>query len=118
MLKNQLHILLRSASCATLIAFFTPIFSTISSVLRIPAVSIIFKVISFNCIVSSRVSLVVPAISVTIALSSLTKIFKRLDLPALGFPNITVLIPSVINLPFLELEINFSKSSQYLSSFT
>jgi len=43
---------------------------------------------------SSIVSLVVPSISLTIALFSPSIKFKRDDLPTFGFPIIAVLIPS------------------------
>ena len=90
---------IKSASFAYSMAFFTPIFSTTSSVLRIPAVSIMRREMPCSTMLSSRISLVVPAISVTMALSSPTNIFKREDFPALGFPRITVLIPSFISFP-------------------
>ena len=92
--------IIKSAFKAIFLAFSTPIFSTISSVLRIPAVSIRFKVIPPILICSSNASLVVPSISVTIALSSFARAFNRLDFPALVFPKITVLIPSRIIRPF------------------
>jgi len=41
------------------------------------------------------VSLVVPGISVTIALSVLKRAFNRLDLPTLGLPMIAIFIPSL-----------------------
>lgn len=53
--------------------FRTPIFSTISSVSLIPAVSINTKGIPLILITSSITSLVVPGMCVTIALSSPTK---------------------------------------------
>ena len=84
----------RSALFKYFFARSTPIFSTTSSVSRIPAVSIMFNIIPFKLICSSRTSLVVPAISVTIAFSSPTREFKREDFPAFGFPTITVEIPS------------------------
>jgi len=70
-----------------------------SSVLLMPAVSTRFKVIPPILICSSSTSLVVPAISVTIALSVPTSTFKRDDFPAFGFPMITVFIPSFRILP-------------------
>ena len=51
------------------------------------------------------ISLVVPAISVTIALSSPVRTFKREDLPAFGLPTITVFIPSFLILPSSEVSI-------------
>ncbi len=94
---------IRSAFSAACFALSTPIRSTTSFVHRIPAVSTIFNGIPFKIISSSSVSLVVPAISVTIALFSPRSKFKRDDLPVFGFPNITVLIPSFIRLPFSDV---------------
>ena len=51
-------------------------------------------------ILPSTISLVVPGISVTIALLSFSNRFKILLLPTFGLPTITVLIPSVNILPF------------------
>ena len=86
----------------------TPIFSTILSVSLIPAVSIILRIIPLILICSSIISLVVPGISVTIAFSFLAKALRREDFPALGFPTITVLIPSLSRIPLLLLLINCS----------
>ena len=108
----------KSASPAYFLAFSTPIFSTVSSVLRIPAVSITFKAMPSSLICSSRTSRVVPAMSVTIAFSSPDKTFKKEDLPAFGFPKITVLIPSFKNLPSLDEEISLSVSFIRLSIFS
>ena len=55
---------------------------------------------------SVKVSLVVPAISVTIALSVLESRFKIEDFPALGFPIMTVFIPSLIMLPSLAVGLS------------
>ena len=85
---------IKSASSIESSALSTPIFSTISSVSLIPAVSIILRETPLIVICSSRVSRVVPGISVTIARSLLLSVFKREDLPALGLPRIKVLIPS------------------------
>ena len=107
----------RSASFAESIAFSTPIFSTTSSVSRIPAVSMIRREIPWRRIVSSRISLVVPAISVTMALSSPKRVFKREDFPALGFPTITVLMPSFTSFPSFTLSRSLSIfSSCFLTS--
>ncbi len=105
--------IIKSALSAYFLAFSTPIFSTSSSVSRIPAVSIIFKPKPFNFMDSSSTSRVVPATLVTIALSSPTKRFKREDFPTFGFPTITVLIPSFKSFPLSALSINF-----FISSFT
>ena len=91
----------KSALLLASIAFCTPILSTTSSVCLIPAVSVIFKLIPDSLIFSVNVSLVVPAISVTIALSVLERRFKMEDFPAFGFPIMTVFIPSFIILPSL-----------------
>ena len=77
----------------------TPVISTLSSVSRIPAVSTILSVIPSIVTDSSNVSLVVPAMSVTIALSSPKRAFKKEDFPAFGLPTIQVRIPSAIILP-------------------
>lgn len=62
----------KSASWIFSLDLSTPIFSTISSVSLIPAVSIILTGIPSKFMYSSIISLVVPAISVTIALFVLT----------------------------------------------
>ena len=84
-----------SALSANSFAFFTPIFSTSSLAFLIPAVSIIFNGIPSICINSSIVSLVVPSISVTIALYSFRIKFNNDDFPLFGLPKITVEIPSL-----------------------
>ena len=61
--------IISSASFASLIDFVIPIFSTSSFAFLIPAVSTNFNGISFIVTNSSIVSLVVPSMSVTIALS-------------------------------------------------
>ena len=104
----------KSALLLASIAFFTPMLSTTSSVALIPAVSVIFKLIPESLMFSVKVSLVVPAISVTIALSVLDSRFKIEDFPALGFPIITVFIPSLIMLPSLN---DFCKYSIPPSNF-
>ena len=100
--------IIRSASFVYFFAFSTPIFSIISSALRMPAVSITCKLISWSLIFSSIISLVVPAISVTIAFSSPANIFNKEDLPAFGFPTITVFTPSFIIFPFSVVDNNLS----------
>ncbi|CIV70182.1 Uncharacterised protein [Streptococcus pneumoniae] len=87
---------------ASLRAFFersTPICSTMSSVSRIPAVSINLRGTPLMLTYSSMTSRVVPAISVTIALSSRKRLLRRLDFPTLGRPMIAVEIPSRRILP-------------------
>ena len=84
-------------SCASEIACKLrriPICSTTSSVSRIPAVSIRFRVSPCKWICPSTISRVVPAISVTIAFSSSSSAFKRLLFPTFGLPTIAVLMPS------------------------
>ena len=66
---------------------------------------------------SSIVSLVVPSISLTIALFSPSIKFKRDDLPTLGFPIIAVLIPSFKILPFSKLFFNFNNFSAIFTIF-
>ena len=107
-----------SAFTAYFLARSTPIFSTISCVSWIPAVSIIFRLIPCRLIVSCRASLVVPAISVTMALSSPNSIFRREDLPAFGFPTMTVEIPSFISLPLSAVSNNFSICFSNFFTFT
>ena len=76
--------------------FSTPIFSAKLSVSLIPAVSIKESSIPSKIILPSTISLVVPSISVTIALSSFKNLFKILLFPTLGLPIIIVLIPFLI----------------------
>ena len=98
--------------------FSTPIFSTISSVSLIPAVSLIFRLIPSKSMYSSMTSRVVPGISVTIALFSFNKAFNKEDLPTFGLPIIVVLIPSLIILPLFALSESFlSLSKTSLPSF-
>ena len=89
--------------------------STTSSVFLIPAVSIRLRVTPDRLIISSRVSLVVPSISVTIALSSLASTLSRLDFPALVFPKMTVRTPSCMILPLSHV---FNKLSTLLRQFS
>ena len=56
--------------------------------------SIIFNGIPSITTVSSIISLVVPSIAVTIALSSCKIAFNKEDFPTFGFPIIAVFIPS------------------------
>ena len=51
-------------------------------------------------IISSIVSLVVPAMEETIALFSLRILFRRVDFPAFGLPAMTVLTPFLIAFPY------------------
>ena len=107
---------IRSADSIFSFALSTPIFSTISSVFLIPAVSISLSVTPFRFAYSSRVSLVVPSILVTIALSSPKSILSTEDLPALGLPMIAVLIPSFISRPSSEVLRRFSISDKVPSN--
>ena len=65
----------------------------VSVVSLIPAVSINLKLIPPMLISSSMVSLVVPAISLTMARCSFKRAFKRVDLPTLGSPTMATGIP-------------------------
>ena len=56
--------------------------------------------------VSSIASLVVPGIFDTIAFSSLSREFKREDLPAFGLPAIDTGTPFLIAFPNLKLSFN------------
>ena len=80
-----------------------------------PAVSFIFKVKLPRFIYSVIESLVVPGISVTIALFSFNKTFNSEDLPTLGFPIIVVSIPPFTNFPLLAVDKSFVISSFALS---
>ncbi len=75
-----------------------------------------FRVIPLTFITSLSVSLVVPAISVTIALSSPTNIFISEDLPAFGLPTITVFIPSDNTFPLSNVVKRLSTLSTRLST--
>ena len=81
-----------------------------------PAVSMIFKEIPFRFRCSSNTSLVVPAISVTIARSSPRSTFNRDDFPAFGFPRMTVRTPSFIILPSSQLSSNLFIASMISST--
>ena len=84
----------KAASLTICRAFSTPIFSTTSSVARMPAVSIMRRGTPPTLAYSSMESRVVPGISVTIARSSCNKALSKLDLPTLGLPTIAVMSPS------------------------
>ena len=58
---------------------------------------------------SSIESLVVPAISLTIAFSSFKIEFSRVDLPVFGSPTMDIGIPSLITLPSEKESIRFFK---------
>ena len=90
--------------------FSIPKFSIVSEVLRIPAVSIKRKLYPSIIRVSSIASLVVPAMSDTIALSSLSKRFSRVDFPTFVAPKIVTAIPFFMEFPNLKDCINFSNS--------
>ena len=64
-----------------------------------PAVSVKRTSTPFIISVSSIVSRVVPRMSLTIALSSPSKAFRSVDLPALGAPTIATCTPCLIALP-------------------
>ena len=100
----------KSLFSASSFALFTPICSTTSSESLMPAVSIKLRKTPFKLMLSSRVSLVVPSISVTIALSSPRSKFNKEDFPAFGLPKITVLTPSLTILPLSKLLINLESS--------
>ena len=73
-----------------------------------PAVSIIFNGISFIVMFTSIISLVVPGILVTIALSFLDKRFKRELFPTLVLPIRAIDIPLWIYDPLLAFSIRIS----------
>ena len=66
-----------------------------------PAVSIKLTLMPLILRLSVIISLVVPAISVTMALFSSSSSLSREDLPTLGLPIMAIFIPSDITLPFL-----------------
>ena len=78
-----------------------PRLSIVSLVSRIPAVSIKRKVIPPIFTVSSMTSRVVPWISLTIALSSFSRTFSRVDFPALVSPIIATGTPFFMTFPTL-----------------
>ena len=84
----------RSAWLKDSFDFSIPIFSMRSSVSLIPAVSVNLTGIPFMLRCSSIVSLVVPGISVTMALASLSRLFIREDFPTFGLPIIATFNPS------------------------
>ena len=79
-----------------------PILSIASCVSRMPAVSMKRKVIPPMLIVSSMTSRVVPWMSLTIALSSFSRTFSRVDFPAFVSPMIATGMPFLIAFPTLK----------------
>ena len=92
--------IITSLSFAAFLDFSIPICSILSFAFLMPAVSIILKGIPSIITCSSMISLVVPAISVTIALSSFSIEFNKEDFPAFGLPIIASLRPSFNIFPF------------------
>ena len=88
-----------SESCSRRRLFSTPIFSTKSSVERMPAVSASTSGTPSNSSCSSITSRVVPAYCETIARSSRSSALSRLLLPTFGLPTIAVRKPSRRILP-------------------
>ena len=72
----------------------TPIFSTTFLVWRMPAVSNKINGMPLRLYLPSTTSRVVPAKGETMAFSSCSKAFKRVDFPTLGFPTIATFNPS------------------------
>ena len=105
--------IIRSALDRAVLLFSMPIFSIMSSVSRIPAVSVITTGIFFITMLSSIISLVVPGISVTMALFSPIRTFISDDFPTLGLPTIDTERPSLMILPVSAVE-----SSLEIFSFT
>ena len=106
----------RSAFSIISLDFPIPIDSILSSDSLIPAVSIMWSNNPSRLISPSTISLVVPGISVTIALSSFNNAFKREDLPTLGFPTSATLTPSRIKLALVASF--FYKSNSLIILFT
>ena len=77
----------------------TPMASISSAPSRIPAVSMSLKRMPPIFSTSSIVSLVVPAMALTMALFSLSRALSKVDLPAFGLPIIATLTPCLITLP-------------------
>ena len=80
--------------------------------LRIPAVSIRVYISPSYFSAESIVSLVVPAISLTIERSLFNNLFKSEDFPAFGLPRIAMLSPSEISLVFLSSNFSTTASSK------
>ena len=91
--------MMRSALLKASLLFSMPIFSMVSSVFLIPAVSVRITGMPPMESPSSITSLVVPGIAVTMALLSLRSAFMRDDFPTLGLPMMDILRPSLIILP-------------------
>ena len=87
-----------SASFMTRSDLSTPIFSTGSSVSRIPAVSVRSILAPDSIISPVTVSRVVPGISVTIARSSPRRALRRLLFPTFGLPTNATLSPFLSSL--------------------
>ena len=101
----------KSASSIICLLLSTPIFSTMSFVSLMPAVSIRFIVIPFIIMFPSIMSRVVPSMSVTIAFSVPISLFNKLLFPTFGFPIIPMFIPSLIIFPFSDsFKILFNSS--------
>ena len=83
-----------------------PSFSTVSSVLRMPAVSMKRNSTPPMVIASSTVSRVVPGISLTIARSSWSRAFSKVLLPLLGAPTMATGTPCRTALPKRKLSIS------------
>ena len=92
--RGSIRIRATSASETALRLRSMPICSTTSSVSRRPAVSMMWTGTPSRVICSRTVSRVVPAMSVTMAISSPAKALSRLDLPTLGAPTRTTFMPS------------------------
>ena len=88
----------------------TPIFSMVSSVCRMPAVSMKRKRMPSMTRWSSMTSRVVPAMSLTMARSSLSKAFSSVLLPTLGLPAIRTGTPFFMTLPEAKLSCSFFTS--------
>ena len=95
------------ARCAARRLRWIPIFSMVSWVSRIPAVSMKRNSMPPRMSVSSTVSRVVPWISLTIARSSPRSALSRVDLPTLGAPMIATGIPCLMALPVLKDATNW-----------
>ena len=87
-----------------------------SLVCLIPAVSINLKATPSIINSSSIASLVVPAISETMAFSSLNNELSNVDFPTLGSPIIATGIPFFIAFPKEKLSINFFKTEEIVAT--
>ena len=93
-----------------------PIFSMVSEVSRIPAVSMKRYIMPSIVNVSSIVSRVVPSMSLTMARSSPKMAFRSVLFPVLVSPTIATGMPCFIALPILNESVSFTICFKAVSS--